>query len=214
MKITHSIIFTALLLASASQSIYAKEWVFNAKLDGRSIGQHSFTLTENGDSKKILSQAKFNVKVLFINAYKYNHVANEEWQGDCLTNIKTHTEENKEITDVTGSLEAAKFVVKNPKGQEKLGECVMTFAYWNPKMLEQSKLLNPQTGDWLDAKITALGNEEIQVRGKPTQAQHYSLTAPKMKIDLWYTIGANQQKEWVALKSTTPEGYVISYELK
>lgn len=206
--------FWACTLLSTLNIAYAKEWVFTAKLDGQKIGQHSFTLTEAGEGKKMLSQANFKVKVLFINAYQYSHTANETWNENCLSSIKSHTEENKEITDVQGMLNSNAFEVQSPKGNLKLPECVMTFTYWNPVMLQQSKLLNPQTGEWLDTAITKVGLESINVKGKKTSAEHYRLTAPKMKIDLWYTANDANEKEWVALKSTTPEGYVISYELQ
>lgn len=209
-----SLVLSSLLSMICSNSVLAKEWVFTAKLDGQKIGQHSFTLTESAEGKKMLSQANFKVKVLFINAYNYAHTANESWNGNCLTSIKSHTEENKEITDIQGSLNGSSFEVQSPKGNLKLPECVMTFTYWNPVMLQQSKLLNPQTGEWLESTITKVGNETIIVRGKKTATEHYRLTAPKMKIDLWYTQNEANDKDWVALKSTTPEGYVISYELQ
>ena len=53
------------------------------------------------------------------------------------------------------------------------------------------------------------------VKGKPTDTTHYKLTGSlegktKLNIELWY----NQNNEWVALKSVTPEGYNIIYKLK
>jgi hypothetical protein len=35
----------------------------------------------------------------------------------------------------------------------------MTFAYWNPDLLGQSRLLNVQTGEYLDVQVRALGEE-------------------------------------------------------
>lgn len=91
----------------------------------------------------------------------------------------------------------------------------MTFAYWNPKILTQKKLLNPQNAEYLDTKIQNIGNETIQVRGRPTDTVHYKIMGAlngknKLNIDLWY----DQSNDWVALKSTTPEGYVIDYRIK
>ena len=91
----------------------------------------------------------------------------------------------------------------------------MTFAYWNPKIIAQSKLLNPQNGEWLDTKFTHLGSETIDVKNKKIEANHYKLDGSlngksKLKIELWYS--ANN--EWLALKSITPEGYTINYKLR
>ena len=203
------------LLVCFSGMAHAKEWPFNVYLDGKEIGQHTFTLSENEGERELVSTANFNVKILFINAYRYTHVAREKWRGDCLASLDARTEENKEITVVKGKLEGDNFkvdvpIAKKPKPLQSLPACIMTFPYWNANMLAQNHLLNPQTGEWLDVKIRSLGNEKIEVRGQAVPAEHFKLEATKMKIDLWYS----PDKEWLALTSTTPEGYVITYKLR
>jgi hypothetical protein len=212
MKLQRPKLLIPLLLSTVffSNPVAAREWPFKVYLDGKEIGQHSFVVNEKDGVRELLSSAKFNVKILFINAYSYDHIAKESWQGDCLTSLQAHTQENKEVTNVEGKLGDQAFLLDSPKGKQTLPACVMTFAYWNPKMLTQSKLLNPQTGEWLDIKIRSLGNEKIDVRGQQVQAEHFKLDATKLKIDLWYS----PDKEWLALKSTTPEGYEISYKLR
>lgn len=195
----------------AAPLLQAKEWAFDVYLDKNKIGTHTFTL--NNDT--LTSQANFNVKVLFINAYKYDHTAKEQWSGDCLNTLEANTTENKVVTKVNGQLAGGAFNIKNGSIEQALPACVMTFAYWNPKILQQSKLLNPQNAEYLDTTITKLGGTKIDVRGKPTDTTHYKITGAlkgvnKLKIELWY----NQDNDWVALKSVTPEGYNIIYKLK
>ncbi len=191
--------------------LQAKEWAFDVYLDKSKIGSHTFTLNDN----TLTSKAKFNVKVLFIEAYKYDHAAKEQWAGNCLSALEANTIENKVVTKVNGKLDANAFNVKNGKAEQTLPTCVMTFAYWNPKILAQSKLLNPQNAEYLDTTVSKLGAANIEVKGKPTDTTHYKITGAlkgvkKLNIELWY----NQDNEWVALKSVTPEGYNIIYKLK
>lgn len=213
MKISQAtvLIISLLSLALASKAASAKDWTFDVYLDKNKIGQHTFSLS---DADELTSKAKFNVKVLFINAYQYEHKAIEKWQGDCLTSLEAHTVENKIITNVKGNLTNTNFLVDDGKTKQSLPACNMTFAYWNPKILTQSKLLNPQNAEWLDTKITKLGTETIDVKGKNIEATHYKLDGSlagknKLKIELWY----NTDNDWVALKSITPEGYTINYKL-
>jgi Family of unknown function (DUF6134) len=199
-----------LVLTLFSSALMAQEWAFDVYLDKSKIGKHTFTFNNNN----LTSRAKFNVKILFINAYKYDHTSKEEWQNDCLSNIDVNTIENKITTKVTGKKAATGFEISDGKTTQTLPECVMTFAYWNPKILTQSKLLNPQNAEYLDTNFEKLANETINVKGKPTEATHYKLKGAlegknKLNIELWY----NQNNEWVALKSITPEGYSISYKL-
>lgn len=203
---------TTLLCGLVSQLAIAKDWTFDVYLDKSKMGQHTFTLNE---ANQLTSTANFNVKVLFVNAYQYDHKAIEKWQGDCLNSLAAHTVENKVATDVKGKIADGNFIVDDGKAKQSLPACTMTFAYWNPKILEQSKLLNPQNAEWLDIKFTKLGVENIEVKGKKTDATHYKLEGSlegksKLKIDLWYETSNN---DWVALKSITPEGYIVNYKL-
>ncbi len=207
------IFISALLVTSLfSRGINAKEWAFDVYLDKSKIGQHIFKLSE---SNELTSTAKFNVKVLFVNAYQYDHRAVEQWQGDCLSTLESHTLENKVESNIKAKLSGQEFSVDDGKVKQKLPVCTMTFAYWNPKIIQQAKLLNPQNGEWLDTKLTNLGTETIDVKNKKVEANHYKLDASlngksKLKIELWYS--ANN--EWLALKSITPEGYTINYKLR
>ena len=207
------LLISALLITSLfSVEISAKEWAFDVYLDKNKIGLHTFTLN---DSKELISTAKFNVKVLFINAYQYDHKAIEQWQGDCLSSLESHTLENKVETNIKAKLSGQEFTVEDGKVKQKLPACTMTFAYWNPKILQQSKLLNPQNGEWLETKFTNLGTETIDVKNKKVEASHYKLDGSlngknKLKIELWYS----ENNEWLALKSITPEGYTINYKLR
>ena len=192
---------------------FAKEWNFDVYLDKTRIGQHTFKLS---DANELVSQAKFNVKVLFINAYQYNHTAVEQWQDGCLKQLEASTLENDVSTKVKGAADSDRFVVSDGKQQQVLPGCAMTFAYWSQKMLGQTKLLNPQNAEWLDTRIVKTGSEILDVKGKKVEALRYKLDAslagkPKLNIELWYRA---DNHDWVALKSITPDGYVINYKLR
>lgn len=200
-----------LILLICSTPAMAQDWAFDVYLDKSKIGTHTFNLNQN----LLTSRAKFNVKVLFINAYQYDHTSKEQFDGDCLKSLEANTIENKVITNIKGSKKDAAFEVSDGKTTQTLPACTMTFAYWNPKILEQTKLLNPQNAEYLDAKFENLGNDNIVVKGKQTDAIHYKLKGAlagknKLNIELWYA----NNKDWVALKSVTPEGYNIIYKLK
>ena len=205
-----SMFFSLSALLMLAPAAHAKDWSFAVFLDKQNIGTHTFSLTQN----RLQSRADFKVKVLFINAYRYQHQADETWQGQCLQQLVAHTEENKVITDVAGRLQEEQFVVEKNQRPQALPACVMTFAYWNPEILKQSRLLNPQNAEYLDVAMTDQGMKNIEVKGNTVAAHQYQLLGSlagkvKLKITLWY----DQQQDWVALESITPEGYKIVYKL-
>ena len=177
--------------AAAGADLATREWRFNVSLDGRPIGQHSFVLRDVGDSRELTSEARFRVRVLFFDAYRYDHRALETWRGDCLQQLAASRDVNGKRTVVAIT---------------PVDECVQTFAYWNPSILRATRLLNPQTGEYEPVQISELGSDVIA--GQP--AERFRLigggTTP-LKIDLWYS----PARDWLALESRTPEGRTLRY---
>jgi hypothetical protein len=108
--------------------------------------------------------------------------------------------------------QGAATIVKTLNGSRTLGDCVLTFAYWNPAMLQQTRLLNSQDGEHVEVKITDTGSDPIVVRGVETPARRYELRSKnqKLSIDLWYSTS----NEWLALESRTEGGDKLIYKLK
>jgi hypothetical protein len=188
----------------------AQSWNFDVSMDGKAIGTHQFVLSDKENNQQILkSEANFNIKILSISFFKYHHQANETWENNCLKKLEAKTQENSKTTVVKGVQEKTAFKISSPSASEINDECVMTFAYWNPKILQQKKLLNPQTGDYLSANITSLGKENILVKGQTVKADHYKIDTAKFKIDIWHGV----DDAWLALQSLTEDGR-IDYVLK
>jgi len=184
-----------------------REWRFRVLLDASEVGTHTFRVTERGSGRSVESSARFKVKLLFIDAYTYAHEARERWQGDCLAELDARTDDNGERVAVRGARRGAQFEVA---GSAPLPGCVMSFAYWNPAMLKQPRLLNVQTGELIEVRIEPLGEETLSVRGTSLNAQRYAVHAPKFRIDLWYAADAS----WVQLESRTGSGRLLRYEIQ
>ena len=110
---------------------------------------------------------------------------------------------------VTGSQTDDGFSVQRGANPVELPECVMTFAYWNPDFLEQPRLLNPQTGEYVDITVEQAGNDVVEVRGQQVSATRFRLTAYNVDLTLWYS----PDDEWLALESVAKGGHIIRYEL-
>jgi hypothetical protein len=197
----------ALLSVTATASASTEEWRFRVFLDDAEIGYHRFSLLGDGPEQQLESEARYNVKFLYVTVYRYAHDSRERWQGSCLKQIDASTQDNGKALAVRGAQDGGQFVVSGARGQANLPTCVMTFAYWNPDLLGQSRLLNVQTGEYLDVQVRALGEETITVRGSAQRALRYALETRDFRIDLWYS----PSKEWLALESRTDGGRKIRY---
>lgn len=206
-KAALQVIATLLLLASSQ--LYANEWNFNVYLDGKKVGTHLFEVVDADERRLVQSVADFKVKILFFSAYSYQHTNMEQWSENCLLSFDAKTRVNGKPTEVSGASGNAGFLVEKSDSQEILPECVMSFAYWNPEFLKQERLLNPQTGEFLEVDVELLGVENIEVRGEAISALRYKITAKDVDLMVWYSI----EDEWLGLESVAKTGHVIRYEL-
>jgi len=186
------------------------EWSFAVQLDGKPIGTHKFMLRQDGKHLRLQTEASFDVKFLFFTAYTYRHRNTEVWDERGLVSIEAYTDANGKIHYVSGARDAGHFVVRTGEEKELLPSELMTFAYWNPAILDQSHLLNSQTGDYEAVTVVDRGEETVEFRGKPIAARRYDLQlANDSYISLWYALEDNT---WIALESLTESGRVLTYK--
>lgn len=204
-----SLVTCILLLAGQTPAAaLAGEWDFRVLLDGREIGRHQFTLQPVGEQLEIRSVAEFDVRFLFLSALRYSHEAVERWDGDCLQSLESRTETNGKRTAVSAAARDGRLAVQRGADRGEYAGCVMSFAYWNPRILEADRLLNSQTGELVPVVVTPQGRERLEVRGRPLIAERHRIRGPGLSIDVWYADG-----EWVGLEAPAKGGRTLRYEL-
>ena len=89
----------------------------------------------------------------------------------------------------------------------------MTFAYGNPEILNQKKLMNSQNGEFLDVEVKLIREENFILRGEKILTNLWQISAESnngdMLIHLWY----DKDMQWVGLKTSTPIGDMY-YQLR
>jgi len=192
-----ALVFALVLGSAISVAAHATEWTFVARLDDKPIGTHRFDLSDDGNGRTLLSEARFAVKFLGITAYRYRHNATEHWRGDCLSELSSTTDDD------------GKPVKVHLDGTALTG-CAMSFAYWNPQIRSATRLVNAQTGQFENVQIARAGEATLKVRGLQTSATRWRITGPAQPIDVWYSA----QGDWVGLDSTVAGGRKLSYRLE
>jgi hypothetical protein len=207
-------VFNAVYVSAANgSSDIDKSWSFKVYLDDKEIGFHNFSMIHKEQHKEIYSSARFNVKFLFINAYSYKHDNVELWQGQCLNSINAVTDDNGDLYNVSGEADNGAFIVNtaenNNEKQNKYLPCIKTFAYWDPGFLEETTLLNSQTGEMMEVDSEFIGTDTLRHNGEEVVARHYRLHGKDLQIDLWYSA----DDHWLALESLTESGRVVRYAM-
>ncbi len=195
--------------ANAVDELPQKQWQFDVALDGKPIGFHTFELQQDGPKQVLTTEASFDVKFLFVTAFRYRHQNTEIWNDDCLLSIDASTDSNGKQLEVRGEIGDGGFDLRSAEGSEVLPSCVQTFAYWNPAVLESARLLNSQTGVYEDVTVTFEGPDQVSVAGEPVDAFRYRLSAKAGDITLWYS---SEDKTWLGLEAPAKGGRKIRYQ--
>ena len=191
-----------------SNFAFAEEWNFDAVLNDKVIGQHTFIY----ENERTISNANFKFEYLFMD-FIYQHGSTETWQGDCLKTISSKTDDDGDLYEVNGQSSAKQFLVTSYKKTTELPICIMTFAYGNPKILDQKKLMNSQNGEYLDVDIRFLREENHMVKGKDIITDLWQIEATGAEEDFHVHLWYDKNMNWVGLKSPTPIGD-MQYKLK
>lgn len=202
--------FVAPVALSNQQAPEQRSLDFDVFLDGSKIGWHRFEIGSGDDgAREVISRANFDVRFLFITAFRYRHANEERWVDGCLADIDAETDSNGKRTAISGSRSGDAFVLDTGDRKAELPSCVMTFAYWNPDFLKQPKLLNPQTGEYLDVEIEKLDTGTLRRSDGEVEATAYTIRARGVEVTVWYS----PDNEWLALESQARGGRTIRYEL-
>jgi len=143
----------------------SERYDFTVYLNDKKVGKHSFEVYDDGDVTRVMSEAKFKYTIMLIPAYRYEHINAERWNDNCLMGFEAQTNANGDRIEVSGQRSGSAFLVDNGDDKVELPDCVMSFAYWNPDFLQQARLLNPQTGEYVNVSVEQVGEELLDQRG-------------------------------------------------
>lgn len=206
-----TLLSTALLAATTvAYAVPNDNWRFKVLLDGKPIGEHSFTVRGNAQQLQASSEARFDVKFLGFTAYTYQHSNTERWQNHCLAQMDAKTNDNGKQLTVQAAKGQQALAVKTNDAEQEVAGCLKSFAYWHLPYLKTPRLLNSQTGEVMQVQLQKVGNESLEINGEAVPAQRYRLSGKDLQIDLWYS-SANR---WIGLESLTKEGRRIRYVLQ
>ncbi len=201
----------ALLLAAVfapGLSAADNRWEFEVLLNDKQIGSHTFDITRTEDGQRMDTEASFDVRFLFVTAFRYRHQNTEIWRDGCLSSIDAVTDNNGERLAVSGGATDERFDVAGPAGAESLDGCIKSFAYWNPEILNADRLLNSQTGEYEAIDVVYSGADTVVVGASTIEADRYTMTAKGGDISLWYSSG---DQRWLALEAPAKGGRTIRY---
>lgn len=182
-----------------TRTIVPADLRFDVWMDDKPLGSHDYRFSLEGNLLQVDSSARFNVKVLFVNVFRYDHDARELWNGPCLSAVRSETTTNGEEETLDLQFNA--------------DNCAGTYSYWDQLRLQRPELTNAQTGEkepasWSEPAPAPLPapSKKTKVDNPPAGIKHYQLTTASAIFLLWY----DKHGRSLAMQ-TTNDGRTITY---
>jgi len=201
----------ATMMLFACSSLFAEQratYLFDVYFDDRHVGTHRFVRTTTDDGRDIIeSHADFQLKILFFNAFQYQHHSQEVWQNDCLVALTAETESRRgaEKTELSQEGSLPRLTVNGAEKEIAAPlDCLSTFAYWRRDLTSRSHLMNAQSGDVVPVQIQTLPVAE------DATDERIRISSDKLNIDVIYDL----EGDWIGLETALPKDHRLTYRLQ
>ncbi len=150
--------------------------VFDIHRGGDKIGTDTIDIERQNDTTTVKIKTDLSVKVMFIEAYRYEHSCNETWKNGQLIAFNSQTNDNgtKHSIDVTAAPDKLRMDADGKHSD--LPKTVAPASLWGKDAIHQVDAFDPDTGKRLSIEVTDLGIEDLTFHGVTRQAHHYKFT--------------------------------------
>src|SRR5256886_6744180 len=149
--------------------------VFDIVRGGEKIGTDTVDIERQNDTTTVKIKTDVSVKVMFIEAYRYEHSCNEIWKNGQLVAFKSRTNDNgtKHSIDVTATPD--KLSMDADGKHRDLPKTAAPASLWGKDAIHQLDAFHPETGKRLSIKVTDLGSEALTIHGVTHETHHYKI---------------------------------------
>lgn len=165
--------------------------IFEIDREGSKIGTTTIDVARQGDVTTVKVGTSISVKVMFIEAYRYEHAATETWKGGQLVGYKSQTDDNgtKHVIEVAPAAAPDKMIMTIDGKKGEVAKGIAPASLWNKDAVSRTDLFQPDSGKRLSIKVKDLGEEPMLVRGVKRQTHHYRISDKTPGVfdrDVWY----------------------------
>jgi hypothetical protein len=180
---------TAPALADNPAAATKTHEVFDIVRGSDKIGTETFDIERQNDTVTVKTKTTVSVKVMFIEAYRYEHSRDETWKNGQIVAFKSQTNDNGTKHSVEVTAKPDKLSMEVDGKHVELPKASAPASLWDKDVIHRLDTFDPDTGKRMSIKVTDLGTEPVTIHGVTHQAHHYKL-ADTLKGDfareLWF----------------------------
>lgn len=152
---------------------------FRVLRHGSPIGEHRVKFRPDGNRLTIETHVQIAVQVLFFTAFRFTHEAEEVWRSDRLVSLKSATDDNGTVLQVSGDAVADGFRIIGEDGPFLAsGHLLTSNAFWDSRIVRENRLIDVQRGGEIGLVTKRLADEQVDTPQGPVRASRHHMVTP------------------------------------
>jgi hypothetical protein len=174
-------------LRGSARAAATRDLRFRALHRGAPVGEHSVAFRSNEERLTVTTHIDITVKVLFFTAFRFKHDAEEVWQAGRLQSVKSSTDDNGTLLQVSGYAAGDGFRIVGEDGPFLAAAHLLTSnTLWDRRLVRESRLIDVQHGGEVGMVAKRLGDEPVGTPQGRVQAERYQIITPHYAGSLFF----------------------------
>jgi len=188
-KIYKLIFFLTYIFLSSSSNAHIKHYsdlnsiVFDIYRNNKHIGQHIFSFEKEGNKVLVRSEIDFKIIKLGVTLYKYHAEGIETYFDGKLVKFTSKTNQNGKSKYVNITLQNNEYLIDGSSYKGKAPAEFLIGTWWNHSIVKAPAQISAVSGRIIKQKVTFLGTETINIRGKDHKTLHFNFLSNDVKLD-------------------------------
>jgi hypothetical protein len=159
--------------------------VFDIMREGSQIGTNTFDITRSGDTTEVKIVTHVLVKVMFVNAYRYDHKETASYKGTQLVSFTATTNDNGTDHEIAAEQKDGKVILTVDGDTREAAKGIVPASLWSADISNKPQLFDTGNGKLLSTKPRDLGDEMVEIHGVSQHLRHIKLSG-QFDRDLWF----------------------------
>ena len=170
------------------------------------IGTNTIKTEDDGKETVVETVTHVAVKLFFVTVYHFDQTETERWSNGHFLTMNSSTNDNGKVHTASASSTGDCVLVEGDGVKNRVASPIFPGSLWNPAVLSQSQVLNPDDGHVMAMKITDRGEDNINLNGHAVRARHYEIRSV-FSQEAWY----DAQHQLVKVQLRAPDGSTVQY---
>ena len=146
------------------------------------------------------------MRLLGLALYRFRYDAQDVWDKGGLVRLEVRLDDDGKPFRLDGERSGQGFAWTSDAGPGRHAQPLFPTNHWNPKVLQQDKVLNTLTAGVNRVAIARTGVETLDLPSGKVQAVRYRYTGD-LRLDSWY----DDQGQWLGMRFEGRDGSEIRY---